>query len=140
MATYFIDGRMTMDAEIKSSKDGKCYYKFGIAWNRGKKPTHYYTCTLDNERGQKLAPYLKKGRYLIITGEPDWYDYEGKTYEVIRVEKLTFAGGSEEKKPENPEHLPYQVGDKFFSTREEMEKYKASINAPENFDDSDIPF
>lgn len=142
MATYFIDGRMTADAEAKSTKDGKHYYKLVIAWNRGKnKPAHFYTCTLDNDRGQKLITHLRKGTYLVITGEPDWYEYEKKTYEVIRIEKLSFAGGSEEKKQDNPERLPYKEGDKYFATRQELEEYQKSIGkAKEPFDDSDIPF
>ena len=144
MATYFIDGRLTRNAEMKSTKDGKQFAKFSIAWNRGeKKPTHFYNCTLGGEKASKLLPYLTQGKYVIITGEPDWYEYEGKTLETIRVEKLTFAGGSSEPSKKNPEGKPYEKDGKYFDTREELEAYIKSTQTgggPEEFDDADIPF
>lgn len=153
MATYFIDGRLTRDAEMKSNSDGRCYYSFAIAWNRGKnKPAHFYNCTMDEKRGTKIAPYLKKGKYVIVVGEPDWYEYDGKTYETIRVDKLTLAGSSSDERPidsPNPEGKPYEMDGKYFDTREELDAYKEQVfgakspdgmKGPETFDDFDIPF
>lgn len=148
MATYIIDGRLTRDAEMKSTKEGKQFAKFSVAWNRGeKKPTHFYSCTLGGEKATKLLTYLTKGKYVIITGEPDWYEYEGKTLETIRVDKLTFAGGSSEPSvntsQNNPEGKPYTRDGKFFDTKEELDAYiksTQSSSGPEDFDDSDIPF
>lgn len=138
MATYFIDGRLTRDAEMKSTKDGKSFCRFSIAWNRGdKKPVHYYNCTMNGERASKLIPYLKQGKYVVVVGEPDWNEWEGKTYETIRVDKLTFVGNS----TDTGNHKPYEYNGQGFSTREELDAYKKA-NPPQtdNFDDDDIPW
>ena len=148
MATYFIDGRLTRNAEMKSTKEGKQFVKFTVAWNRGeKKDTHFYSCTISGDRANKIFPYLTQGKYVIVTGEPDWHEYEGKTYETIRVDKLNFAGNAQETLPNqstqnNPEGKPFHKDGKFFDTREELEAYIKSTqtNGPEEYDDSDIPF
>lgn len=148
MATYFIDGRLTNDAEMKASRDGNEFMTFSIAWNYGKdKKVHYYACTMrGSERTTKLLPYMRRGKYLVIVGEPYWSEYNGKTYEYIQVEKLNFAGGEADSKPvnRNPENKPYECDGKYFDTREEVDEYKRSKgeNGPESFEDDmlDIPF
>lgn len=138
MATYLFDGRLTKDGEIKSTQNGKSFLKFSVAYNTPKKLTHFYDCALFGERGEKLLPFMKKGKYVVVTGEPDWREYNGVIYESILVDRLSFAGGREET---NPDNKPYQCDGKYFDTREEVEKYKSSKgDGPEYFDDSDIPF
>lgn len=141
MATYMIDGRLTKDAEIVSTKKGDML-RFSIAWNRNK-GVHYYNCSMFSERGTKLLPYMKKGKYLIIVGEPDWNDYNGKTYETIIVDKLNFVGGRSEETPQQSGPFTDATG----KTYESEQAFNDSLAAeafgnrgPESFDDSDIPF
>ena len=137
MATYFIDGRLTRDAEMKSTKRGDSFCRFSIAWNRGdRKPVHYYNCTMNADRAERLYPYLKQGKYVVVVGEPDWNEYNGKTYETIRVDKLSFAGNAESS------GKPYEYDGQGFSTREELDEYKKEhpVQASETFDDDDIPW
>ena len=146
MATYMIDGRLTADAVMKASSEGKEFMTFSIAWNLGKdKGVHYYACTMrGSDRTTKLLPYMRRGKYLVIVGEPYWREYNGKTYEYIQVEKLNFAGGDAEPKVENnPEHKPFQCDGKYFDTKEEVDAYKREhgLNGPESFEEfDDIPF
>ena len=140
MATYMIDGRLTRDAEITknvTTEGDKSVVRFSIAWNR-KKGTHFYECAIFGKRAVNIYPFLKKGKYVLCVGEPDWSEYNGKTYETIIIDKLNFVGGSENP---NPEGKPYQYNGKYFSTKDELEVYKASNPSTSNdTDDFDIPF
>ena len=137
MATYMIDGRLTRDAEMKNTTDKRTFLRFSVAWNR-KKGVHYYDCAVFGERATKLYPYLKMGRYVIVTGEPDWNEYNGKTYETIMVDKISFVGGEN---AEQPKGYPFSYDGKGFRTKEELDAYKASKGMPsEVVDDLDIPF
>ena len=149
MALYIIDGRLTHDAEQKVFNNGKSVVRFGIAWNMVDGSVHYYDCSLFGERGQKLLPYLKRGKYVLVSGEPSWRDYNGKTYETINVDKLTFIGNKEEgvqapKAPATPSY-PQQFNGKEMHSEDEFEQElwdstDPKTKGPEAFDDSDIPF
>lgn len=95
MATYIIDGRLTRDAEVKTFNDGTPIAKFRIAWNRPKKETHFYDCSIIGDRANKLAQYLTKGKAVVVVGEPDWREYEGKIYETINVDRVSFFSEKE---------------------------------------------
>ena len=134
MATYMIDGRLTRDSELKTTKDGKSFLKFSIAWNRKGKDAHFYDCSMFGERGSKLLPYLKKGKYVICVGEPDWSEYNGKTYETIVVDKLNFVGGRDE------EPKRYEFSKEELDIADEVWDRKPAEKGPETWDDADIPF
>lgn len=158
MATYHIDGRLTADAVMKSNTEGKESMRFSVAWNRKGKDAHFYNCSMTGERANKLLPYMRKGKYVIIVGEPDWYDYNGKTYEVIRVDKISFV--SEQRKDEDELRnspsasgeskwgltYPYTEDGHTFNNDDEYDRYvwdkqspsNSSENGPESFED--IPF
>jgi len=149
MATYMIDGRLTNDAVMKAGKSGKEFMTFSIAWNMKNKQVHYYSCTMSGtDRTAKLMPYMRRGKYIIAVGEPYWTEYNGKTYEYIQVDKLSFVGESSEhqsQRQDNPDHLPYQCDGKYFATEKELNEYKRSmgyaVNGPEDWPiDDEIPF
>ena len=151
MATYIIDGRLTRDAEVRTTKDGREFVKFSVAWNRGnKKPPHYYDCTMNGDKASAILPYLTKGKYITASGEPDWNEYNNKVYETLRVDRINFISLGKSNESDNPDAKPYECDGKYFSTREEVEAYKeqtfgSSDDGPESFDDSDfdedsIPF
>ena len=159
MATYMIDGRLTADAVIKANTEGKESMRFSIAWNRKNKDAHFYNCSMTGDRATKLLPYMKKGKYVIIVGEPDWYDYNGKTYEVIRADKINFVSEARQESDDLKSPIsasgeskwgftyPYTENGHTFHNDDEYDKYQwegiAPENGPESFSDSDftdIPF
>ncbi len=149
MAIYIIDGRLTNDAEQKTAGNGTSLVRFSVAWNRPDKSVHYYDCVIFGERGQKLLPYLKRGKYVLVNGEPSWREYNGKTYETINVDKLTFIGNKEDAQPssQNPSGntYPTQFNGKQINSEEEYENElwestDPNKKGPETFDDGDIPF
>ena len=155
MATYMIDGRLTNDAEMKGTSNGREFMTFNVAWNYGKdKKTHYYSCTMDgSNRTSKILPYMRKGKYVIVTGEPYWTEYNGKTYEYIRAMNISFVGGESEKKTEDAgwgHTYPYTENGLTFQNEQEYDKYmwdgtkpsqSPSQSKQDDFDDlADIPF
>lgn len=149
MITYSMMGRLIRDAETVTNKKGESAEKFTLSVPYEKDRTRLYTCYYYGERAMKLHSYLLKGRQVVVVGSPSWSEYNGKEYENVRVNTFEFCGTrtDAEKQQENPDHLPYQCGDRYFSTRQELENYKASLNTssaktngPEEWDDADIPF
>ena len=65
-------GNVGSDMEIRVTPKGKSIGKFNVAVNSGwgdNKKTSWVTCKMFNERANKLAPYVKKGMLLTVSGE-----------------------------------------------------------------------
>ena len=75
-------GRLGKDAELRYTGQGKPVVNMSIAWNYGKpdqdgkKPSQWIDIAFFGERGEKVAPYLKKGTVLIL----DVQDVHVETY------------------------------------------------------------
>ena len=96
MIIYTFDGRLTRDAVVKTTKTNKTFTNFAVAcdvWDATTKrmSTHYYECNYFGERGPKILPWLKKGKPVVISGEPSWNVYNEKTYERISVKELSLV-------------------------------------------------
>lgn len=64
-----LEGRLTIDAELKYTADGQAYCKFSIAVNGFKKDeVSYFNVTSWGKLAEICATYLKKGKSVIITG------------------------------------------------------------------------
>ena len=66
-------GRITKDAELKTSQNNKSYCYFCIAVDDGKdadgnKATNFIDCIAYNSQAEFLANYIKKGDLLGVTG------------------------------------------------------------------------
>jgi len=98
-------GRLTKDAEIKTTESGKQLVEFSIVENyryknkKGEKidDATFYNCTLWQRI--KLAPYLKKGTVISIEGKPAAHAYtngEGKAKGSLKftVRKVDFLPSS----------------------------------------------
>ena len=65
-------GNAGSDMEVRVTPKGKSIGHFNVAVNSGwgdNKKTSWVTCKMFNERADKLAPYVKKGMLLTVSGE-----------------------------------------------------------------------
>lgn len=122
MNVFTFTANLGADAEVKHVSDSTVT-EFPAAVNSGygdKKKTTWHRCSYWGKRGEAVAPYLKKGSQVVISGEHTIREYErkegGKGFSSeVRVNELTLVG-SKRDAPSNP--APQQ----------------------DNFDDDDIPF
>lgn len=77
METLRISGNISRDAVVRTIKD-KDYYCFGLACERGKDKTLFYSVNLRKFGDKDMSQYLKKGAVLDVEGEPSYEVYEGK--------------------------------------------------------------
>lgn len=76
------NGRLGADAEVRQSKEGKEFITFSVAVNEkrnGEKKTTWMRVRSDNMR---IAPYLKKGSLVFVSGNEDvntFIDKNGST-------------------------------------------------------------
>lgn len=96
MKNITLAGRLTKDAEIKTTNSGDKVTSFAIAVDdrSGKdKPALFFDADFYGTRGEKVAPYLLKGTSVTVTGDLTRREYDGKTYLGVRVDNLTLQGG-----------------------------------------------
>ncbi len=94
-------GGLGRDAETRFTPSGDAITSFSVALTSGygeKKITTWLNCSLFGKRGESLAPYLKKGAQVAISGEFAARPYttkEGieKLSLDVRVNDLTLIGG-----------------------------------------------
>ena len=132
MRQGFFVGRVGGDAELKYTPQGLAVTTFSLAIDNGKdkegekRAATWIRCTIWRERGEKLAPHIKKGICVAVEGEIEarcWNDKQGgeaRCQLEVNVDKFTFGGGSGESSERRPAEPP------------------ARWTTP--IDDSDIPF
>lgn len=73
MKNLTFDGRLGADAEVKTTKSGKKYVKFSVAnntYSSGDTKTEWFdVSSFDPFIIEKRLNQLKKGRYVIVTGQ-----------------------------------------------------------------------
>jgi single-strand DNA-binding protein len=118
MAT--LTGRVTRDAKLVES-NGKTFIAFDFVENDSyKKKTgekvkmaFYFNCALWN--ADALLPYLVKGKILALTGNITARSYTAKNGDVkastnVMVKNITFLGGGESAKSQEPIEQPATAG------------------------------
>jgi single-strand DNA-binding protein len=81
-------GRIGKDAEVRSTNGGESVTQFSVGCNAGKDKTLWIDCTIWGDRGEKLAPYLRKGTPVGINGRPGVRAYT-KNGEAVGVQQCT---------------------------------------------------
>lgn len=80
-----LGGNLTRDAELKSIPNGSSVLEFGIAVNERRKNNHtgqwedrpnFFDCTMFGNRADGLAPYMTKGRKVVLEGRLQWKQWE----------------------------------------------------------------
>lgn len=129
-------GRVGNDAELKYTTSGKAVASFSIAIDQGKnadgnkRNALWVKATLWEKRAESLAPYITKGKFVIVSGPVSseaWVSKNSGNAEskvVVTVREFTFGGGDGGEKQQGtaPAAVPASDG------------YAAPIN------DDDIPF
>ena len=118
-------GRLSKECELKFTNNGTPVAKFSIAvnrWAKDKEEVSFIDITLWGKQAESLAPYLTKGKQVVIQGElvQDSWEKDGQKFSRVGVtaRQVQLVGSKDEQKqaPQTP-----QAG-------------------PENFQDDDIPF
>ena len=64
-------GNIGGDMEIRATPAGKVIGQFNVAVNQGwgdNQKTNWVTCKMFNDRAEKIAPYVKKGMLVTVSG------------------------------------------------------------------------
>lgn len=102
-------GRIGKDCETRFTQGGDAITSFALAIDSGygeKKITTWLNCSMFGKRGESVAPYLKKGGQVAISGELTNRPYTDKSGNErlsldLRVNDLTLIGG----KPDRQEQI-----------------------------------
>lgn len=130
-------GNIGRDAETRFTTSGDAITSFSAALASGygdKKVTTWLNCSIFGKRGESLAPYLKKGAQVAITGEFTARQYTSKDGSEklsldLRVNDVTLIGGKSQ--GEQQEQRP--------SAAPAKKSPSAAPSAPNDIDDN-IPF
>lgn len=94
-----ITGRLTRDAELKTTANGNAVLKFSVANNTGfgdNKRCTFFNCDLWGRQAESLAQYLTKGKAVALSGEVSLREYStdsGKRQSLdVRVTSVSLIG------------------------------------------------
>lgn len=108
-------GRIGRDCEIRHTSGGDAIATFALAIDSGygeKKITTWLNCSMFGKRGEAVAPYIKKGGQVAVSGEltnREYTDKDGnKRFSLdLRVNDLTLIGNkSDAERQERETHIP----------------------------------
>jgi single-strand DNA-binding protein len=137
MNTGTFAGYLGRDAESRKTPSGHDVLNFSVAVTVGfgdNQKTLWVGCALWGDRGEKLGPYLTKGKAVCVSGDVDIRSYEardGKTQSelTLNVQRVTMLGGRKQEYGQRSTEKP---------VRQEWAK-EPTRSAKDDFDD-DIPF
>jgi single-strand DNA-binding protein len=107
-------GRMTADAELKSTPNGKYVTSFSIAVERdytqnGERQTDFLNLVAWGKTAEFITNYFGKGDMIAVRGSIQTRQYEKdgskRTATEVLVDKASFCGGKAEKKPEKADEF-----------------------------------
>ena len=115
--TISIQGRMTNDAEAKTTASGNTFYVFGVACQRnyknaeGKYDADFFDCVANGATGEHISRYFKKGNQVLLTGEMQTRTYDdnnGIKHKVatVVVNKAYFCGDKNNTQPTQANAAP----------------------------------
>ena len=111
----FVMGRLTRNAETKTTSNGTFIANFSIATNRSKKNgdetwgeiVHFFNFSLYGNRARKLEAYLKQGQQVFIEGHLSQrrWEKDGKKQQrmEIDIDNIRLIGRAPDKKQEDDE-------------------------------------
>jgi single-strand DNA-binding protein len=111
MNVLTISGNIGRDAEVRNA-GGTNVAGFSLAMKSGygdKAQTIWVDCSLWGKQAESgLVQYLKKGQFVVVSGEMGTREHDGKTYITLRVEKVTLGGKQEGQQQQAPQQRPAQ--------------------------------
>ena len=110
MNSWNFTGNLGRDCEQRFTQSGDAVVSFSVGVKAGfgdKSTTTWANCSMFGKRGESVAPYLKKGTLVGISGEVnnrEYQDKEGqKRYSLdVRVNDLTLLGGKSDRSESAP--------------------------------------
>lgn len=102
MNSITVAGQLGRDSEMRYLANGDPVLSFSVADSQGRdKPTIWWRASLFGKRAESLAPFLKKGQAVTISGtvtEREYTDKDGtpKKSQDIRVSDVALQGGKRE--------------------------------------------
>lgn len=101
MNVFTASGNIGRDAEVRNA-GGTSVAGFSLAVKSGygdKAQTVWVDCSLWGKQAESgLVQYLKKGQFVVVTGELGTREHEGKTYVTLRVSNVTLGGKQDSQK------------------------------------------
>lgn len=132
MNVLTVSGNIGKDA-VKRDAGGTAVVGFSVAMKSGygeKAQTIWLDCSLWGKQAESgLVQYLKKGQFVVLSGELGTREHEGKTYLTLRVASVTLGGKSEQSAAPAPQQRPAAP----------QQQFQPVIGKPTEYDD-DIPF
>lgn len=143
MNVFTASGNIGRDAEVRNA-GGTSVAGFSLAVKSGygdKAQTVWVDCSIWGKQAESgLVQYLKKGQFVVVTGELGTREHEGKTYVTLRVNNVTLGGKQDAQKTaqghQQPQQRPQQNG--YAQASGGMHRKQQQPEAPA-FDD-DIPW
>lgn len=133
MNKFIISGNLTRDPELAYSTAGKAYTKFSVAVTRNfdREKTDFFNCTIFGKRAESLANYQRKGNKVLVEGEVQIENKDGKYYTNVIASNVEFLDSK--KQSDN------QTSNQSAPPREERDPF-ANDGQPIDIQDSDLPF
>jgi single-strand DNA-binding protein len=109
-----VSGNIGKDAVVRKAGE-QSVAGFSLAMKSGygeKAQTIWLDCSLWGKQAESgLVQYLKKGQFVVLSGELGTREHEGKTYLTLRVNDVTLGGKSEQtnqqQQPQQQAQQPY---------------------------------
>jgi single-strand DNA-binding protein len=137
MNKVLLIGRLTKDAELRYTANGKAVASFTVAVQRNKEEADFINCVAWNKTAENLANYTSKGSLIGVEGSIQTRSYknnEGKTVYVTEVwaqsvEFLSSKGKGSGSQNNTPTNQNEAYNDPF-----------AGEGTPSDISDDDLPF
>ena len=111
MNVFTASGNIGRDAEVRNA-GGTSVAGFSLAIKSGygdKAQTVWVDCSIWGKQAESgLVQYLKKGQFVVVTGELGTREHEGKTYVTLRVSNVTLGGKQDAQKSSQGQQQGYQ--------------------------------
>jgi single-strand DNA-binding protein len=93
MKTITIAGNIGKDAETRRTQAGDMVtsWSVAVAGIGRDAPSTWFDVSMFGKRGETLAPVLRKGGYVIVSGDLTRRDHEGKVYLAVRADSVTLG-------------------------------------------------
>ena len=109
MNVLVVSGNIGKDAVVRKAGD-QSVAGFSLAMKSGygdKAQTIWLDCSLWGKQAESgLVQYLKKGQFVVLSGELGTREHEGKTYLTLRVNDVTLGGKSEQSNQQPQQQQP----------------------------------
>jgi single-strand DNA-binding protein len=147
MNVLTVSGNIGRDAEVRNA-GGTAVAGFSLAMKSGygdKAQTIWLDCSIWGKQAESgLVQYLKKGQFVVVSGEMGTREHDGKTYITLRVNNVTLGGKQDSQQQAAPVQQRQQPAPQ---QRQPQQNYQPQIGKPAQHAldgspdfESDVPF